>query len=34
VTSGPVTASPGGHLLDTVAGRLLAKDDLFVQTIS
>ena len=34
VTAGPVTASPGDHVLRAVAARLLAKDDLFVQTIS
>jgi hypothetical protein len=28
VTAGPVTASPGDHVLHAVAGRLLAKDDL------
>jgi hypothetical protein len=28
VTAGPVTASPGEHLLDAVAARLLAQDDL------
>jgi hypothetical protein len=29
VTAGPVTASPGDHVLQAVAGRLLAKADLF-----